>query len=522
MLWRLEKFLMGSIPAGRAFLLLFIVSALFISPILFAGVDYIDDSSRKLEGAYQWGSLGRPVTEWLMHVLTFNFGTMTDPGNLMQILCIPLLALTAFLVAKLLSNSGEISWMSLIMGMQIIPNQLLLTNLSFRFDSLSMILGNLVAVYAAYFLLTMPGRKYLSFIISALLLFVAACFYQSTILMFGMVVVAMLVAQYVRERKRLYPVFLKAVGVFMVCMLLYGAMTKLFQFSNLVGDRQDLVPFNLTGVRIALGNLGSGLKTVISFVSNDEAFLLATLIAGVIGVGLALTIYSLAKKRRVIDTIIVGLSPVFVSLLIMGPFILLLGSQLTTQTRVLTSVIGVMLLAVAATFALYKTGRRWAVWLLAIPLLMNVYSLGFAYTYGAALKAQRITDHSVYESIVATIQSRVDLRMPSILFIGGTPASPGTVLTQFDKRPGLKHMDIAGDNSRWYIWNRLKDERVGYEVELYSGKHSSQAAVEAICSATHSTPLVDNELYTLHKALDGVYVVWLKDRLTTGDLCAET
>lgn len=503
--------------------MLLIVSALFIAPILFAGVDYIDDSSRKLEGAYQWGSLGRPVTEGLMHVLTFNFGTMTDPGNLMQILCIPFLALTAFLIAKLFGDSGKISLMSLIIGMQVIPNQLLLTNLSFRFDSLSMILGNLIAVYAAYLLLTRREHKYLISIVSALLLFVAACLYQSTILMFGMVVVAMLVAQYVREpQKKLYPVFLKAVGVFAVGMLLYGAMTKLFQFSNLIGDRQDLVPFNVTGIRMALGNLEAGLKTVLGFVSNNEAFVLASLIAGVISIGLALTIYSLAKKRSVIDTVIVGLSPVFAILLIMGPFVLLLGSQLTTQDRVLTSVIGVMLLAVVAILALYKTGRRWSLWLLAIPLLMNLYSMGFAYTYGAALKAQRVADHSVYESIVTTIQSHFDLRNTSTLYIGGTPASPWTVLTQFDKRPALKHMDIAGDNSRWYIWNRLRDERIGGYVEIYSGRYGSQVAVEAICSTRPNTPLFENDLYTLYKVSDGVYVIWLKDRLSTGDLCTET
>lgn len=519
---QLERFLIRPIRGIKAYSLLFIVSALFVAPILFAGVDYIDDTSRKLEGAYQWGDLGRIVTEALMHMLTFNFGSMTDPGNLMQVLAIPFLALTAYVIAKAVGDGKQMTVLDLFIGMQVIPNQLLLTNLSFRFDSLSMILGNLLAVCAAYVLLQKQTKGYKSFIIATLLVFVSAGLYQSTILMFGVVVVVAFVMRYAtRSSEKLYPVVAKAVGVLASGLVLYAIMLKLLPFKELMGQRKELVLFNVDGLVAAFHNFKAGIKTVLLFITNAEAFVLALLVMAALCISLALLIYSYARKRNIFDTILVSLSPLLITALIMGPFVLIQTSSLTTQVRVLTSVIGVMLLTTAATVALYKSGRRWALWLLAIPLLMNAYSISFAYVYGSTLKAQRAFDETVYQSLVTTIENDPHLWDSSTIFIGGEPASPETVETQFSKRPSLKRMDIAGDNSRWYIGNRLKDEVIDGFSELYNGRYGGKTAVDTICEDSLK-PTVENRLYTVYAAQEGVYVIWLKDPVKhTGNLCTE-
>lgn len=522
MLRRLEKILTRPIKGANSFWTLFAVSALFIAPILFAGVDYIDDTSRKLEGAYQWGSLGRMVTEGVMHLLTFNFGTMTDPGHLMQLLCIPLLALTAYVIAKAVSDGGKLSVLDVFIGAQVIPNQLLLTNLSFRFDSLSMILGDLAAVFAAYVLLQKTKYRYLSVLMATLLLVVAAGLYQSTVLMFGVVVVVVLIARYARSTERISPSFLKAVAVFVGALIVYGGMLKLFQSTGLTGQRKEIVPFNSDGLTMVFSNIETGLKVLLTFVSNIEAFLLAALVGMALGVSLSLLVYSRMKQRDLLDTILVMSTPILIALLIMGPFVLMQASNLTTQVRVLTSVIGVMILATVCIVALYRAGHKWALWLLVVPLLMNMYSISFAYVYGSTLKAQRAFDETVYESIVTTIQSDARLQNPSTVYIGGKPASPQTVETQFTKRPALMRMDVAGDNSRWYIWMRLKDEGISGKVEIYNAAHGSRAAVDAICLRDNVKPLLANELYTVHDAWNGTYVIWLRNPVKdTGDLCTE-
>lgn len=524
MLKKLEKLLASQVRGGRAFLSLFVLSALFVAPILFAGIDYVDDTSRKLEGAYQWGALGRVVTEGLMHVLTFNFGTMTDPGNLMQLLCIPFLALTAYVIAKMVSDGRKLTVLDVFIGAQFIPNQLLLTNLSFRFDSLSMVLGNLAAVTAAYVLVRKGGNKYIAVGVATLLVFMAAGLYQSTVLMFGVAVVIALVARYAaRSEARLYPIALKALVALIAGSLLYVTMLKIFQFRGLTGQRKELVPFNSEGIDIIFHNFKAGIKTILQFVGNTEAFVLAVLVGVALVMSLTLVIYHHARRRPVFDTLLVALSPVFIILFIMGPFVLMQASNLTTQVRVLTSVIGVMLLATVAVVALYQSGRRRALWLLVAPLLMNLYSLSFAYVYGSTLKAQRAFDETVYESIVVAIEENPRLQSSNIIFIGGEPASPLTVRTQFEKRPALKQMDIAGDNTRWYIWKRLHDEGIGSVVDAYSGKHSSRAAADAICSSNNSAkPLTENELFAIYPALENSYILWLRNPTdNTGYLCSE-
>jgi hypothetical protein len=520
---QLEKLLTSHIRNSKAYLTLLLISGLFVAPILFAGVDYIDDTSRKLEGAYQWGSLGRIITEALMHTLTFNFGSMTDPGNLMQVLCIPILALTAYVLARTVSDGRNLTVSDVFIGAQIIPNQLLLTNLSFRFDSLSMILANLVAVYAAHILLQNSKHRTISWIIVPLLIFVAAGLYQSSVLMFAVTIIVAMVIHYVsRPNEKFYPTLLKAMTVFIAGSLLYIGMLKVFHFRGIAGARKELVPFGEDGVHIILHNFKAGLKTTTLFISNAEALVIAMLVAIAFFVSLVFILFQYAKKRNRIDTIAIILSPVLIVLTIMGPFVLMLASNLTTQVRVLTSVIGVMLLSTVMIVLLYKSGRRWGVWLLVAPLLMGLYSINFAYTYGSTLKAQRSFDETVYNSIAATIESSPQLRTSHTIFVGGEPASPQTVLTQFSKRPALKRMNVAGDNSRWYIWMRLKDEGIGDKIELYSGKHDSKNASTAVCSAESKSTIIENELYTVYRVRDGVYILWLQDPMKkTTDLCSQ-
>lgn len=523
MLQKLEKLLTVRIGDGKAFLVLFLVSALFVAPILFAGIDYIDDTSRKIEGAYQWGSLGRIVTEGLMHVLTFNFGTMTDPGNLMQLLSIPTLALTGYIIAKSISDGRKLTVLDTFIGVQVVLNQLLLTNLSFRFDSFSMVLGSLAAVTAAYMLLRKTSRRYISLIIAASLLFIAAGLYQSTVLMFGVVVVIVLVMRYVTHPGvKLYTTAIRALGIFAIGLFAYVAMLKLVQFEGLVGQRKEIVPFNTEGIELVFHNFKAGIKTVMLFVGNAEAFILAGLVVTVLVISLAILLYHHAKKRNPIDTIFVLLSPVFIVLLIMGPFVLMQASNLTTQVRVLTGAIGVMLLAAVVVVALYRSGYRWALWLLAAPLLMNFYSIGFAYVYGSTLKTQRAFDETVYESIVASVESDPRLQTSNTIFIGGEPASPQTVRTQFSKRPALKHMGIAGDNSIWYIWKRLHDEGIGNTIDIYSGLYASRTAADVVCSRERVEPEIESELYDIYFAFDGKYIIWLKDpTVNTESFCRE-
>lgn len=509
--------------ASYTFLLM--VALAFVAPILFAGVDYIDDTSRKLDGSYQWGSLGRVLTEIFMHAATVNFGSMTYVGNMLQILSVPVLALTAFVFARSLRTDKKVTPFELLVSIPLILNPLLLANLSFRYDSLSMVLGNFLAVSAACFFFELKGFK--KYLIPFVLIFSAAAFYQSTILMFAVVILILFFVKYAVDKnknvKPLYPSLFGAGIVFVASSGAYFLMTKIISFSNLVGTRSTFVEINKNGLKAVRDNFINAFDTVTHFTANREAHLLFTIFVTVAIIGFVLIVAkALVARKSKVDTLFVILIPALLLLCFLGPLALMV-SDIVLQVRTLTSAIGIVLLLTSVVYVLYRLGYKWAIWLTILPVLVGLYVLNFSFVYGNAISSQRAYDTSINNTLISVITNDKKIQTAETIFIGGDYGYSRTVKSQIAKRPLLNKMYLGGDNSRWYQQNTTRDFGVANNVDLYLGINESGAASASVCGSTNlAHPYLENEFFNIYEADAKTFIVWFHDPfLNTGDICQQ-
>jgi hypothetical protein len=136
-----------SLEARREFFLrtifYFFIYFLFILPIIRANYFYVDDISRNLTGHAGWTSVGRPLTNVLMKAVNFNLWTLSDLAPLPQLMATAILSLAS-------------AWTSMAFrlrfGFALLPvafivcNPFFMENLSYRYDSLSMVLAVVLAM----------------------------------------------------------------------------------------------------------------------------------------------------------------------------------------------------------------------------------------------------------------------------------------------------------------------------------------------------------------------------------------
>ncbi|EEW1606727.1 glucosyltransferase domain-containing protein [Escherichia coli] len=86
----------------------YLIAILFFSlPIMLSSQYYIDDMGRAAKGYTRWGIDGRPVSDWLMQLLSFNH-RLIDIFPLPLILSCLLMALTLYMFHKKYIVSGGV------------------------------------------------------------------------------------------------------------------------------------------------------------------------------------------------------------------------------------------------------------------------------------------------------------------------------------------------------------------------------------------------------------------------------
>ena len=508
------------ISRKHSYFLYTLLAFLFLLPILVAGVDYIDDTSRKLEGSYQWGGLGRIFTEALMHIVTFSAGDMVDVGNLPQILSIPILAFAGYFVVRMVSKKNTIKVSDWLVGALVVVNPLLLPNLSFRFDSLSMVLGYTLSILAGYLFLKNTG--YRRYIVSAILLLLAIMMYQVTVMMFAVVVIIGFAIQYidskVESKRYLFPILIKAAFTLAVVFVIYYGIVKVIGFRFLIGQRTELVTLSRDGLRTVIEHYQTLLATLAIFIKNPEGTLAIGLVVIVGLLSMAFVLYKKFKHSKVIDSVIFALLPAVLFLAILGPLVFM-QSAITLQVRVMMGAIGIPLLLIIAVHSLPRLGFKFAGVGLLIGVIFMAYSLNMSFVYGSALKQQREFDHTVYQNIVNTVMSDPELYGSRALYLGGETTYPIAVRNLIDKRPILDKLDIAGDNTRWYIFNNLRDQGVANIVDQYSPNVAIHSLRLTTCSASLTPlPYIQNEYYSIYKSDTNEFIIWLVNPFTNDNL----
>lgn len=516
---KFQKLIDTQLEDRWAFVFFSIAAFFFILPILFANVDYVDDLARRTTGYYDWGSLGRFLTEIIMKVVTFSNSGMADVGHFMQILSILPLAATGFIVSKSIAQKSKVCLAEILVCLVLVLNPLLLANLSFRFDSFSMILAYSLSVVAA--VVCVNAKSYRSFIVVAILLFMSISLYQAMVLVFLPVIIALFTHKFLdNSRESLLKQLLSTVVVFIGVILLYYIVLKLGSFSSVgIGSRGILQPLNLEGVRGVIHNFKNAWITIYSFISPQaiQIIIIGTLICTAsILVWLVVKKLVVSKEKLNAGTVLVLL--VILPFTVLGPFALM-NSALIYQVRTLSVAAGILFMAFIVLLYLSRK-NKYSKFLLIIPIVWILYTLGFAYSYGSALSAQREYDRMVYDEIDDYLLNDDSTKNAGTIYIGGSATSPLSVVNTINKRQALKYMDIGGDNAIWYIFTSLiNSNSVNASVQWYTYSPDQEEARSILCEKVQNTPLVEKRYFTVYKSQDKILYIWLKNPSKGSDYC---
>lgn len=119
---------------------------LFFIPLVLNGGYYIDDLQRSISGASNWSNNGRPLTDFIIELLTFGL-PIVDISPMPQIIgIISLSTAIYFLIEKFLGNDKNIG---IICFIPLLMSPFYLENMSYKYDSLTMSLSVLAAVLPA-------------------------------------------------------------------------------------------------------------------------------------------------------------------------------------------------------------------------------------------------------------------------------------------------------------------------------------------------------------------------------------
>lgn len=504
----------------RAYSAYVLLATLFFAPVLLAGTDYIDDNARRVSGYYDWASLGRFFTEALMHILTFSGPTMADPGRLMQILSIPTLAGGAYVFARAINNrsatrSPAIKVAAFIVALPLVFNPFLLANYAFRYDSFSMILAYSLAIAAACLVSSSAQRV----IGSVVIVFVVAALYQPMIMVFVVTTLLLWLYRWLMEEPRSHTRAALSFVVFAIASTAYFITLKLFHFSNIGGDsRGILVPLNRHGADMALQNFINGLNTIsLLFANGAGKFIAGLLILGLItGVG---TVVYVARRSNWYEKLIAPITVVIgLVMSIMGPFILM-DSALTYQVRTLSAAIGVVVLVGLVAFISMRRGVPQATVVgLGVVLLFSAYVLSLSYSFGNALVDQRRHDAAVYDEIDDYLLNDSEVKSAKLIYIGGTASRPESIDDIILKRPLLGKMELANDNSTWYVWMRLRDDRVSKaNIQWYTQSKEEELFRQALCEQA-GADIFDHPYFSVYRS-EEIFVIWQHSSLAESDFC---
>lgn len=515
---RVQKFEKRVYSRRAAYITLCTLSFLYILPILLAGVDYIDDNARRVGGYYDWGNLGRYATEGIMHLLTFSGNTMMDPGRLMQVLSIPVLAYAGYSFSRALldDKNQKFTAESLLAGAILVVNPFLIANLSFRYDSFSMILGYMLAILAGCKLAS--GNEWKSIFAGAVLLFISAALYQPMVLMCLVVAFVLILKKTAGRFTQSYQQVARVAGGFILGLGAYFTSLKVAPSASVGGpSRGVLVPINQSGFEQALDNFRHGIDTVLSVLSGMTGKILFLSIMTLLVIGVGMLVYKHFLFRQWSKITIIAAIPLILVISIMGPFVLM-QSALTYQVRTLSAGVGMLLLLATLITIIHNNYFRYIGAIVVIST--TAYFMNISYAYGSALSIQRDHDRAVYDELDDLILNNHEIQNAGVSLIGGSPSQPTSVRNIIQKRNIFSRLDIAGDNSTWYLWQRLRDERIiSGEVEWYVQSKEQEEMRMQICksndAAVHSSPY-----YSVYRASNDMYIFWQHDPMQQNAFCA--
>lgn len=409
------------------FFALTVMYGIYVLPIILANRYYQDDLSRSLYGVTGWKNDARPLTERLVTWLCGG-SPLSDIFPLPLLLSILLLAYTVTLYAKRYLSVEGYPLPALVTGFLVIANPFFLTNLSYRFDSVTMVL----ALCAAILPYVTPEKKALwkIFVFSFLMCMISFTTYQPAASVYVSLWFLELFYMFFASRIDLPRLFVRAAAC--GCSLVvykYRIMNPSIRPSN-GGWQFDAYRFIwrseeglLSGISQNFQSLFRHINLVLQSIPTPLLLLFAALTAaGMVFAGITLFRQKAPLYRRLLSLLYLILLPFLVFLSSVGPLLLLTPTIFNISAHSLLCLCSVGLWAgIMFSFLPTVHNRLWTI--LVLPCLL--FGLGFSCTYGNALISQKQYEEYLTYSIahdVETINANNEYRMLTIS--GAAPCSP--------------------------------------------------------------------------------------------------
>lgn len=375
---------------ANAWLFTLVIIAIAYFPLVNDRIYLVDDITRSIKGYFGWFGLGRPLTEWLAIILSTRATRLADITPLPQILSIISLAYLTMLLLK--NTFQEITIGSVLICITVAVNPLVLGNMLFRFDSLSMILSMLFPVVAWDLL---SKDKVLYALIS---LIACLSFYQPAIAIFPVLVITTFI-QSKKDSKNTFKYIARSAALTLTsCIIYYFLVVK-----NTIRENEKRA--DLTS-QLSI-NIYNGIKNSILATLQSYGKVAAIIIA------LAILIFSIAYAKYFIDILKRKSSKtkfITIALAMTVPFIIifctvgvnLLLSNGYYPTRVLFPIAFIIFMTLAIPAIINSTLNRAASYL-SIALIFTSTSTIYATT--SSLYHQRQYDSYVLFSLSEKLSS---------------------------------------------------------------------------------------------------------------------
>ena len=285
---------------------------LFCLPIIIYNGYYIDDNIRIITGNPDWTWVGRTFADYLMISLSLN-KHIDDFSPIPLIIGLSIFSYVLYYsIKRIIPNPTLINIMPFLF---IIVNPFFMQNLTYKFDSLPMILALSCSVLA--FFINMDN-KLKEWSLRILLLFVCLELYQPCANVFLILGACNIITNFKNNKNTKFNDFFNIVCIYAISTLLYMFFEKVIH-PNIILDRGHIVPLN---------EIPSTIKENIKELLKMSYFLISK--AGIIIFVIPIILYwavNLNSKIRVkshwLNKAIYVMAPIIIILSIWGPLIII-------------------------------------------------------------------------------------------------------------------------------------------------------------------------------------------------------
>lgn len=225
---------------SKQFLLALSIMALFFTmPIILSGNYYVDDIIRSNTGMLGWWGLGRPASDFIISLVSFNFNGSSDVYPVTILLACSANIFTSYTLCKIFSLKYSLS--SAIICSLPTVSPLYIQNMMYRYDCLPMSLAIMLAVYAHYVIF---NKNYSFILISSMMLIFSFMLYQPATPTF--VVLSIFTYINSKQLEKDSSLITKSALSFAISIASYSLYTKLAvntTRSKLVFERKDWFEF---------------------------------------------------------------------------------------------------------------------------------------------------------------------------------------------------------------------------------------------------------------------------------------